>query len=117
MILHITILLCFQLAGEVLSRALGTPVPGPVLGMAMLVGALLVFPRLAETIRSTAQGLLAHLSLLFVPAGVGIVGHLDKLGANAGPIIIAIIGSTVLAIVAGVLTFVGVSRLVGAKDV
>lgn len=117
MIFHITVLLCFQLAGEFISRGLGLLLPGPVLGMVLMLLAFVLFPRLAQEVRETAQGLLSHLSLLFVPAGVGVVGHLDKLGSDGAPILIAIVGSTVLAIVAGVYAFVGVSRLLGQSDV
>lgn len=116
MIRHITILLSFQLAGEVLSRALQLPLPGPVLGMALLLVALLVIPRLAEAIRSTSQTLLSHLSLLFVPAGVGVVGHLDRLGTDGLPLLVAILISTILSIVVGVWSFVAVCRLTGARN-
>ncbi|MBV0910833.1 CidA/LrgA family protein [Anianabacter salinae] len=116
MIAHIAILLAFQLVGEVIRTALGLTIPGPVIGMALFFAALLLVPRLADSIRATAQGLLAHLSLLFVPAGVGIVGHLDRLGSDGLALFAAILGSTTLAIVVGVLTFVGVARLTGGRD-
>ena len=116
MIPALTLLLGFQLAGEFIARALGLTLPGPVLGMALLVIAMIAVPRLAELVRGPAQGLLAHLSLLFVPAGVGVVGHLESLGSQGGPILLAIVGSTVLAIAVGALVFVGVSRLTGGND-
>ncbi len=116
MILHLTALLMFQLAGEVTARTLGLPVPGPVIGMAFLFVALLVSPRMADAISPTAKVLLAHLSLLFVPAGVGVVGHLNRLSTDGPALGLAIVGSTVLAIVAGVLTFLAVARLTGAPD-
>ncbi len=116
MIRAIAILLAFQLGGTVLAKALSLPLPGPVIGMAGLFVALVLFSRLAEAIAPTAKGLLAHLSLLFVPAGVGVVGHLDKLGQDGLGLALAILGSTVLAIAAGVLAFVGVARLTGSAD-
>ena len=73
------ILLC-QLAGETATRLLGLAVPGPVLGMALLLALLATQPRLREIVASVAEGILRHLSLFFVPAGVGIVTHLDQLG-------------------------------------
>lgn len=116
MILHLTALLIFQLAGEVTAQFFGLPLPGPVIGMALLFGALLLLPRLAEAINPTAKVLLAHLSLLFVPAGVGVVGHLNRLSTDGPALAVAIVASTVLAIVAGVLTFLAVARLIGTPD-
>ncbi|PQO22598.1 CidA/LrgA family protein [Rhodobacteraceae bacterium WD3A24] len=114
MIAGIALILCFQLGGEVVARGLGLPVPGPVIGMAALVVAFLMVPRLFESVRSPAEGILSHLALLFVPAGVGIVGHWNALGTQGGPILLALAVSTVLAIAVGALTFVAVARLAGA---
>ena len=65
-------LLVLQLAGEALSRALSLPVPGPVVGM-MLLWPALSFTPVREQVTQTARFLLAHLSLLFVPVGVGVI--------------------------------------------
>lgn len=116
MILAITILLCCQLLGEGAARALGLPLPGPVIGMALLLAALLIFPRLAEQIRPTTQGLLAHLSLLFVPAGVGVVGHLATFGTDGGAILLALVVSTIAAIAVSAAVFIAVARLLGGRD-
>lgn len=115
MIINLTILLGFQLIGEVAARALSLTLPGPVLGMTALFLGCIAVPRLAATMMPTTNVLLAHLSLLFVPAGVGVVGHLDKFGSDGMALGLAIAGSTVLAIIAGVLTFIGVRRLTGAQ--
>ncbi len=111
MIAHLTILLVFQLVGEVAARALHLPLPGPVIGMVLLFVTFMVVPRLAA-ITSTARVLLTNLSLLFVPAGVGVVGHLGTFGTEGPALAAAILGSTVLAILAGVGAFLGVARLV-----
>jgi len=116
MILHLLVLLAFQLLGEVATRALGWPVPGPVVGLVLLLALFLALPRVAEAMRPTANGLLSHLSLLFVPAGVGVVAHLDLLGAHGGPLILALVISTLVAITVGALVFVGVARLIGARE-
>jgi putative effector of murein hydrolase LrgA (UPF0299 family) len=68
-----TILLLFQCLGEGAVFLLGLPVPGPVAGMVLLFAALLLWPSLQTRIEAAANALLGHLSLLFVPAGVGIV--------------------------------------------
>ena len=116
MILHLTILLAFQLAGEAISRGLSLPLPGPVIGMAMLFLLLAARPALADRIRPTTTVLLAHLSLLFVPAGVGVVGHLDRFGTDGPALLVALVASTVLAIGAGAGAFVLALRLTGARD-
>lgn len=94
----ITILLACQLAGELTVRVLALPVPGPVLGMLLLFLGLLVRGGVPRPMSDTASGLLRNLSLLFVPAGVGVVAHLGRLADEAVPITVALIGSTVLAI-------------------
>lgn len=93
----LSLLLC-QLAGEALARALGLPVPGPVLGLALLLLALLARGAVPDALGRTADGLLAHLGLLFVPAGVGVVMHLEVLAGDAGAIALAVLGGTLLAI-------------------
>ncbi len=111
----IAILLC-QLAGEAGTRLLGLPVPGPVVGMLLMLGLVLLLPRLAALLRPTAEGILANLSLLFVPAGVGVVGHISTLGSQTLSLLLAVVVSTVLAIVSGAGAFVLVARLTGAAD-
>lgn len=78
MIASIAVILACQLAGEVLTRGLGLPVPGPVLGMVALFAVLALRARLPEPpawlgVEPVGRFLLANLSLLFVPAGVGVV--------------------------------------------
>ena len=69
-------LLAFQSAGELLARGLKLPFPGPVVGMLLLLLAL-NWPAVRRDVSICAEFLLTHLSLLFVPVGVGVVAHLD----------------------------------------
>lgn len=94
----LTLLLSYQLAGEVLALALGLPVPGPVIGMAMLFATLIARGSAPPALRDTANGLLAHLSLLFVPAGVGVMVHAGRLADEWLPISVALVASTALTI-------------------
>lgn len=105
-----------QLLGEFASYALSLPLPGPVLGMILMVIALQTLPALSDTLRPVAQGILGHMSLLFVPAGVGVVGHFAAFGGQSLAITASIIGSTVLAIAVGALSFAAVARLTGNRD-
>ena len=92
----ITLLLIYQLVGEVSARLLQLPIPGPVLGMLLLFISLLVRDSLAETIESATNALLSHLSLLFVPAGVGVMVHWGRIGNDWLPISVALVLSTLL---------------------
>ncbi|MCA8879928.1 MAG: CidA/LrgA family protein [Rhodobacteraceae bacterium] len=111
MIPAFSILLSCQLAGEIVVRALALPLPGPVLGMVFLVSLLFAVPRLVGTIRATAEALLSHLSLLFVPAGTGIVAYLGLLGSDGAALLAAIVVSTLAGLAVTALTFVAVARM------
>jgi holin-like protein len=92
------VLLGCQLAGEVIARLSHLPVPGPVIGMAILFTALVIRGSVPDGLEQVSSRLLGHLSLLFVPAGVGIMLHLGLIGANWLSISLALIGSTALTI-------------------
>lgn len=98
MLAALTTLLVYQLVGEVLSRALALPIPGPVIGMALLFATLVWRESVVERLRETAQTLLQHLSLLFVPAGVGVMLHFRRVGDEWLPLLVSLVASTVLAI-------------------
>lgn len=104
-----TILLLYQLAGEVLSQGLALPVPGPVIGMALLFVTLLVRGRVPDALQATSRGILSQLSLLFVPAGVGVMVHAGRIGQEWLAIVAALLGSTVLtlAVTAWVVQWLG----------
>ena len=86
------LLLC-QSAGEALALLAHLRLPGPVLGAGLLM-LLLQWPRVRSAVGTAAEMLLSHLSLLFVPVGVGVMTHLGLLSAYGGPILLAITLST-----------------------
>lgn len=100
-----TWLLVFQCAGEALVRLAGWPIPGPVVGMALLFSALLMRRDSPEALTVASQGLAKHLSLLFVPAGVGVMMYVGQVAAEWLPIVVALVVSTILAIGATAVTF------------
>ena len=104
MIAALTLLLVFQLVGEVVARALALPIPGPVIGMALLFLTLLLRGGPGEDLRVTSGQLLQHLSLLFVPAGVGVMLHLQRLGDEALAIGVALVLSTLVGLASAALT-------------
>lgn len=86
-------LLVLQSAGELLARALHLPFPGPVVGLVLLLGALNV-EAVRAPVAACADFLLSHLSLLFVPVGVGVMTHLDLIGEYGLRMLLVIVLST-----------------------
>ena len=94
----LTWLLVFQCAGEILVRLFALPVPGPVVGMVLLFVVLRLRRTTAAGIEGAATALLQHLSLLFVPAGVGVMLHFGRLADEWPAIVTALVASTVVAL-------------------
>jgi putative effector of murein hydrolase LrgA (UPF0299 family) len=117
MIAALAVVLACQLAGEAVVRGLGLPLPGPVLGLVLLFAALAARERLrppppeaSDPLVGTCRALLANLSLLFVPAGVGVVQSLDLVAAHGAAVAVALAVSTLAALVASVAAFRIVAR-------
>ena len=108
----LTLLLC-QLAGEAAARGLGLSVPGPVLGLALLATLLLIRPKLHAVVGPVAATLLGNLSLLFIPAAVGVVQVLPLLAEEGLAIGVSLVVSTVVALIVTALTFRLVRRWLG----
>lgn len=92
----LALLLLFQLLGEAAAYLLALPLPGPVIGM---VGLFLCWPFLGglkNQVEGFGIGLLGHLGLLFVPAGVGVMLHLDLLAEWWWPLLLVLVASTAL---------------------
>jgi putative effector of murein hydrolase LrgA (UPF0299 family) len=120
MIASLSLILLCQLAGEVFVRALALPMPGPVVGLVLLLSLLVARDRFAVLacgplqgggVENASRGLLAHLSLLFVPAGVGAVQKLDLIAAHGIAIVVVLLVSVVVTLLTTVATFLVVSRL------
>lgn len=121
MIASLSLILLCQLAGEVIVRGLKLPLPGPVVGLLLLLVLLLARDRFAvlargplqqDGVESASRGLLANLSLLFVPAGVGVVQKLDLVVQHGIAIVAVLAISVLVTLVVTVGTFLVVSRLV-----
>jgi holin-like protein len=90
----VTLLLVYQLTGEILVRLLGLPIPGPVLGMVMLFVTLMIRGNAPDSLSEASSALLSHLSLLFVPAGVGMMTHFGRIADEWLPITLALFLTT-----------------------
>jgi holin-like protein len=124
MIASLSLILLCQLAGEVFVRGLGLPMPGPVVGLVLLLGLLLARDRFAMLARGplqgngvedASQGLLANLSLLFVPAGVGVVQKLDLVVAHGIAFLGVLAISVMVTLLVTVATFLVASRLLARE--
>jgi putative effector of murein hydrolase LrgA (UPF0299 family) len=122
MIASFSLILLCQLAGEIVVRALALPIPGPVVGLMVLLVLLLLRDRSAlfaigpldggaQGVESASRSLLAHLSLLFVPAGVGVVQKLDLIAAHGIAMFAVLAISVVVTLLVTVATFLVASRL------
>ncbi|KQB95378.1 LrgA [Loktanella sp. 1ANDIMAR09] len=109
------LLLGCQLLGEITVRGAGLPIPGPVLGLALLVLLLSLKPALTEQLRPTTTVILANLSFLFVPAGVGVIGNLQVFSDDGLVLLFILTVSTVLSMLAAVGTFIAVRYLIEGK--
>ncbi|MDG4812565.1 CidA/LrgA family protein [Hydrogenovibrio sp. 3SP14C1] len=96
----ITLLLIFQLIGEMTAILFNLPIPGPVIGMILLFAILLWRGRSSESLDDVSNGLLSHLSLLFVPAGVGIMVYFDRIVSEWIPIGLTLVFSTLATMMA-----------------
>ncbi|MBT2321592.1 CidA/LrgA family protein [Variovorax paradoxus] len=108
-------LLVFQSIGELLSRGLSLPLPGPVLGLMLLLGAL-YFPVVREPVAECANFMLAHLSLLFIPVGVGVMTHLALLSQYGGRMLFVVVLSTWIGLGVTVLVLYGFRRGANTKE-
>ncbi|MEO1767388.1 CidA/LrgA family protein [Thiobacter aerophilum] len=106
----LTLLLLFQLAGEVLVQALALPVPGPVVGMALLLTMLVLRGGVPQPLSDTANGVLSHLSILFVPGGVGVMLYLPRLREEWLPIVASLVLGTLLTLTATALVLRALHR-------
>lgn len=105
------LLLACQMTGEALARATSLGIPGPVLGMAILAVLLVWRPALNAVAAPVATTLLSNLSLLFIPAAVGVVQVLPLLRTEGVAIAAAVLVSTVASLIVTALTFRAVVRL------
>lgn len=98
MIRGLAILLIFQSIGEVVTKFIHGVLPGPVIGMILLLAFLVLRKNIAASIAIAADGLLAHLAIFFIPAAVGVMLYIGTLKSAGAAWLLAIVFSTVGAI-------------------
>lgn len=96
---YLTLIFTCQLIGELTTGALALPVPGPVLGMVLLFAFLMLRGAVPDELDRVSGTLLQSMSLLFVPAGTGVMLHFQLLGEGLIPITAALVISTLATLI------------------
>lgn len=112
MLRSLSILLACQLAGEGLAALFGWPIPGPVLGMLLLLAGLMLRGAVPDDFAADSHGLLKYLPLVLIPPSVAVMDHGHSLRDNALAIGAVIVLSTMLSLLVAGLLF---SRLTGKR--
>lgn len=108
-------LFVMQMLGEALVRLFGVPLPGPLIGLLLLFGALVWHGRLPTGLRQTSSHTLQHLMLLFIPAVAGIMVHFDRIANEWLPFLLACVLGAAITIVVTAFTFRWMLRRVKAE--
>lgn len=105
----LTLLIC-QAFGELVHRMTGLPLSGSIIGMVILLAWMIMCGGASTELRASAGSLLGYLSLLFVPAAVGVIAYMPVLQRQWLPITVALFASTILGMGAAALTMQAVNR-------
>jgi holin-like protein len=92
-------ILLFQSLGELISKFALPTLPGPVIGLVLLILWLVMRKGVNPELAGVADTFSQYFGLLFVPAAVGVVLYLPQLKANALAIVSALVGSVILTII------------------
>ena len=108
----IALLLACQLAGEIICQYFTIAVPGPVVGMVLMVAIFHFLPATRGALHETSNGILRHLSLLFVPAGVGVMLHAATVLDEWLAILVSLLLGTAVTLIVTALTIKFAARLI-----
>ncbi|CDO60129.1 Antiholin-like protein LrgA [Candidatus Phaeomarinobacter ectocarpi] len=109
-------LIAAQLVGTAFMQGMGIPVPGAVAGLILMLVALAIVGGVPNGLGKLSDLLLRHLNLFFVPAGVGLMAHLGLLARDGGPLMIAIVVSTLAGLVVAGVVFVWARKRAGVES-
>lgn len=116
MLASIAIFLLLQIVGETISLFFNLPIPGAVLGMVLMLLFLITKHGLIEKVRPTASVLLAHLALLFVPAGIGVIRQSERIANEWIAITLVIVLGTAITMAVTALTIQWAAKRLGVDD-
>jgi putative effector of murein hydrolase LrgA (UPF0299 family) len=104
-LLAIAVLFLMQIVGEALVRLTGLPMPGPLIGMLLMLATLMAYGRVPAGLRDACHHMLKHLMLLFIPAVAGIMVYFGTMEGEWIPFLLACVAGVALTIVVTALTF------------
>jgi holin-like protein len=121
LLIAIFTILVLQLIGEALQKYFNLSIPGPVIGLILMLLTLMMtnskklnmLTPLRTNIINTSETLLSYLSLLFVPIGVGVVMHLQLLEMQLLRILVVILIGTMSTMIFTSLVF---SKISSTRD-
>ena len=106
MLRSLFIIFFYQLLGEAIQKFFEINIPGPVIGLILLLLTFIFFSKkftqskkIIKEISAISHQIINYLSLLFVPIGVGVVMHINYLGDNLFTIFSIIIIGTLVTLV------------------
>ena len=91
-------LLVFDLLGRALVGSFSLPIPGPVLGMLLMLLALMVYGRVPRGLALVGEQILRLLVLIFLPATVGIYFLRDLSSGDWRALIAAMVIGTLVSL-------------------
>ena len=101
----IAILILLQLAGELIASFTRLPIPGPVIGLGLLAAYALFRGQVPKSVEIAGDSLLKHLSLLFVPAGVGLIAFGEKLASEGLRLALVLVASSAITMLTAAFVF------------
>lgn len=99
----LTLLVLFQLLGTAINHLIAPMLPGPIIGLLLLLIALIARGEVGEPLSEASASLLRYLPLLLVPPAVGVMVYAKDIAADFWAIVGALVISCLLTLV-----FVGV---------
>ncbi len=108
-------LLLFQLLGELIVRWIALPLPGALVGMALLLVALILKGRVPEALERTTGRMFRHMMLMFTPLVAGVVVHYERVSAEWLPFLVACFAGAAVTIVVTALTLQWLMRRAARK--
>src|SRR3989338_8925329 len=87
----LTWLVLFQLLGSALTVVVLPMLPGPIIGLVLLFGFLLLRGEVGESLTVASSSLLRYLPLLLVPAAVGVMTYAQAIAADFWALVLSLV--------------------------